>query len=68
MTETADHDQGQPPLYCGPAGALVIVLLDGQRWAALPPGDPLADRLAADAIHNKNPPRRPTTAGLDSFR
>ena len=45
MIETTDHDQGSPPLYSGPVGALVAVLLDGHRWAMVPPGDPVAAHL-----------------------
>ena len=42
MTSTTDHDAGPPPLYSGSGGVLVPVLLDGHRWALLPPGDPVA--------------------------
>ncbi len=44
---TADHDEGLSPLYGAPLGVLVPVLIDGLRWAVLPPGDPLVDHLAA---------------------
>ncbi len=47
MIPTTDHDAGPPPLYGVPLGVLVPVLLDGRRWAVLPPGDPLVDHLAA---------------------
>ena len=42
--ETADHDEGPPPLYSGSGGFLVPVLID-HRWIMLPPGDPLAEYL-----------------------
>ena len=45
MIETTDHDACLPPLYSGPGGVLVPVLLDGHRWALLPPGDPVAVHL-----------------------
>ncbi len=44
-TETVDHDEGPPPLYCGPHGALVPVLFDGRCWALLLPGDQIAEML-----------------------
>ena len=43
--ETTDHDEGVPPLYGAPLGALVPVLIDGRRWIVLPPGDPIAAHL-----------------------
>ncbi len=43
--ETTDHDQGPPPLYCGSGGFLVPIMLDGHRWALLPPGDPVVAHL-----------------------
>ena len=45
MITTADHDAGPPPLYGAPLGVLVPVLIDGHRWAVLPPGDPIATYL-----------------------
>ena len=63
---TTDHDQGPPPLYGAPLGVLVLVLVDGRRWALLPPGDPLVDHLAIievegescpPSLQSKRPPR-----------
>jgi hypothetical protein len=45
ITETTDHDCGPAPLHMPPLGVLVPTLIDGHRWAVLPPGDPIADRL-----------------------
>ncbi len=45
MIETTDHDQGSPPLHSGSGGVLIPVLIDGRRWAMVPPGDPIADHL-----------------------
>ena len=42
---TIDHDEGLPLLYMPAAGFLVPVLLDGYRWALLPPGDQIAELL-----------------------
>lgn len=47
MIPITDHEAGPPPLYGAPLGVLVPVLIDGHRWAVLPPGDPLVDHLAA---------------------
>ena len=45
MIPTTDHDQGPPPLAVGNVDHLARVLLDGHRWALLPPGDPIAAYL-----------------------
>ncbi len=45
ITETTDHDQGPPPLHVGDVGHLAQVLIDAHRWAMMPPGDPIAERL-----------------------
>ena len=45
ITETTDHDAGLPPLILPAIGFLVPVLLDGHRWAMVPPGDPIAQHL-----------------------
>ena len=55
MIPTADHDAGPPPLYSGPLGVLAPVLLDGHRWAVLPPGDPIAGHLMGDIAHMEAP-------------
>ena len=43
--ETTDHDAGPPPRYGAPLSFLVPVMIDGHRWVALPPGDPIAEHL-----------------------
>ena len=59
MIETVDHDQGTAPLYCGPVGHLARVLLDGHRWATIPPGDPIAEHLVAAGGHVVEPSHDP---------
>ena len=64
MIPTQDHDQGPAPLYSGPVGALAVICIDGHRWAMMPPGDPLSDRLAADYIPTKKPAAVVIRSGL----
>ena len=47
---TTDHDAGPPPLYGAPHSVLVPVLIDGHRWAMIPPGDPIAAYLVGAKV------------------
>ncbi len=51
MIPTADHDAGPPPIYSDSGGFLIPVLLDGHRWIAIPPGDPIATYLVEEGGH-----------------
>ncbi len=69
MIPTTDHDQGQPPLYSGPVGALVAVRLDGHRWAMVPPGDPTADVVITSGFFRKMLPKAlPSEPSACSYR
>ena len=51
MIPTTDHDPGPPPVYSDSGGFLIPVLLDGHRWIAIPPGDPIATYLVEEGGH-----------------
>ncbi len=52
MIPTADHDANLPPLLVGEVAHLARVLIDGHRWAMMPPGDLIAVYLLEGEVPN----------------